>query len=269
MNLDNTGEKTKWHYRQRQQSDIQRRYNLDINGLSELVKTRKSVRQFTNTPVSESEIKQILEVARWSMSGANAQPWEFLIVRSEQTKEKLADIYRKYEETVFAIEKTRFQEYRQPRFRIDNPLTVKWKDAPVILAVIGDKRTVQASTMFGRLLLYDIFDQNMSVATFSIQLAAASLGLGAAWISTFDPVAEEMKPVLGIPAILSLFVLIPIGHTTFPLTSYRRKLDEMVHYEKYDMTKFRTIDDIQEYIKLLRKEHEKASAYPSEPATQT
>jgi nitroreductase len=230
------------------------------------MKKRKSIRKFTDEPVSDAEIKHILEVARWSMSGANAQPWEFIVIRSEQVKEKLVEIHLKYEEAKLAIEETRSHEYRQPRFRIDHPLTVKWKNAPVILAVLGDKRTMQASTLFGRLYLTNIFDQNMSVVTFSVHLATAALGLGAAWISLHDPVSEEMKQVLGIPAILTLFALVPIGHPAIQPISYRRELDEMVHYERYDLSKFRSIDDIQNYIKSLRKRHEKAKSYPSEPA---
>ena len=79
-----------------------------------------------------------------------------------------------------------------------------------------------------------------------------------------DPAAEEMKSLLGIPPIITLFGVVPIGYPAVQPSPYRRNLDELVHFEKYDMSKFRSINDIQEFIKFLRQRHEKAKAYPSE-----
>jgi nitroreductase len=95
-----------------------------------------------------------------------------------------------------------------------------------------------------------------------IHLAAASLGLGAAWISLTQPMSEELKSVLGVPPVLRVFTLVPIGYPSHePPPPYRRKLNEIVHREKYDMSKFRDQNDIQEFIKYLRQRHEKAKSY--------
>ena len=118
---------------------------------------------------------------------------------------------------------------------------------------MGDRRTVQASTLFGRLLSLNVFDQNMACATLMMNLAAAALGLGAAWISIFEPAAEEMKPILGIPQIISLFALVPIGYPAIQPTPYRRELNELVHFEKYDMSKYRSHEEVQEFIRRLRE----------------
>ena len=54
--------------------------NSTYDTLLKLVKTRMSVRKFRSDPIPEDTIDKILEVARWAMSGANSQPWEFIVV---------------------------------------------------------------------------------------------------------------------------------------------------------------------------------------------
>jgi nitroreductase len=51
----------------------------------------RAVREFTAEPVDEAAIGQILEVARWSASGGNRQPWQVVVVRDPAVKQKLGD----------------------------------------------------------------------------------------------------------------------------------------------------------------------------------
>ncbi|MBU0762246.1 MAG: nitroreductase [Candidatus Altiarchaeota archaeon] len=50
----------------------------------EAVKTRRSVREYLKTDVSNLEIAEILEAGRWAPSGLNNQPWKFMVVRGEK-----------------------------------------------------------------------------------------------------------------------------------------------------------------------------------------
>lgn len=52
----------------------------------------RQVRQFTDEPVSEDEINRILEVARWSGSSTNWQPWRFAVIRDREKQERLAEL---------------------------------------------------------------------------------------------------------------------------------------------------------------------------------
>jgi nitroreductase len=47
---------------------------------AELVKTRRSVRSYTDEPVSEDDLMQICEAGRWAPSALNMQPWEFILM---------------------------------------------------------------------------------------------------------------------------------------------------------------------------------------------
>lgn len=53
----------------------------------EAIKTRRSVRGFTNENVSDEVVGQILEAGRWAPSGLNNQAWRFIVVRNEETKD--------------------------------------------------------------------------------------------------------------------------------------------------------------------------------------
>jgi nitroreductase len=234
---------------------------MEIGQFLDFVKERRSIRRFKPESIPDEYIWKIIEGARWAMSGANGQPWEFLVVRNEDTKRKLAEVYRKYDEITMAVESTRLEEYRQPRFRTAHPLETPWCDAPVLILVLGDRRTMQASTLAMRLYEHHTFDHNLANATQMIHLSAAALGLGGQWVSISDIVGEEYKMILGIPTIFTVFSLNPIGYPAVKPSSHRRKIEDLVHFEKYDMTKFRSNKDIQDFIKSLRQRHKQAAAY--------
>src|SRR5207247_2801259 len=70
--------------------------NKTYDMLLNLVKTRMSVRKFRPDPIPDDTIEKILEVARWAMSGANSQPWEFIVVTDPEIKKQLRDAYSEY-----------------------------------------------------------------------------------------------------------------------------------------------------------------------------
>ena len=56
----------------------------------EAIKGRRSVRAFTNKPVSDEEVMKLIDAARWAPSAGNIQPWEFVIVRDPEIKRGLS-----------------------------------------------------------------------------------------------------------------------------------------------------------------------------------
>src|SRR5262249_52134815 len=59
----------------------------------DLVKSRASVRKLKPDPIPDDCVTQILEVGRWAMSGANGQPWDFIVVKNPDTKKALFRAY--------------------------------------------------------------------------------------------------------------------------------------------------------------------------------
>ena len=148
---------------------------MQIDKFMELVKSRRSCRRFKPTPVSDECIEKILEAARWAMSGANGQPWEFIVVKEQKTKDKLAEALKEQNEMTVWLETSRVVEMRQPFYRnIPEVIpTPQFQVAPVVIVVCGDPRTAQASVLTR---LYDdrsVVLENISMATQILHLAAA------------------------------------------------------------------------------------------------
>jgi len=236
---------------------------MNIDQFLELTKQRRSIRRFKPDPVPDEYIEKILEAGRWAMSGANGQPWEFIVVRDKETKSRLFEAGSEAERQVSALETSRTPEMRQPWYR-DLPNTIpssRFSDAPLIIVVCGDPRTAQASVLNRLCDRRWVVDENIANATQMIHLAVAACGLGSQWVTVDRYFEELIKPILGVPPIIRIFSMIPVGYSAYqPKSPYRRELKEIVHYEKYDMTKYRSHEAVQEFIRNLRGESKRA--YP-------
>ena len=65
----------------------------------EIIKTRRSIRRFTDEPVSDEIIDRIIEAGIWAPSGMNNQPWKFAIIKDTVLKEKISTL-TKYSKTI-------------------------------------------------------------------------------------------------------------------------------------------------------------------------
>ncbi len=66
---------------------------MSVEDLYELAMKRRSIRGYRkDKDVPEEYVQRILEVARWAPSGANELPWEFIVIRDEETRNKIADL---------------------------------------------------------------------------------------------------------------------------------------------------------------------------------
>ncbi len=234
---------------------------MQIDEFLNLVRSRRSMRKFKPDLVPPEAVEKMLECARWAMSGANAQPWEFVVVQDKDTREKIAASWLEPNMEAYFIEQTRVPELRHHQLR--SPLTEPhFKDAPLLIVVLGDRRTYQATVLGANFLVTEgasgaIYVKNVANATHNLHLAAAALGLGSEWISVNRVWGEAIKEILGIPEILDVHTLVAVGYPAYkPGASYRRPLADMVHYERYDMSKYRTGKDIQKYLLELRQQTE-------------
>ena len=79
---------------------------MDYETFLELVKTRRSIRAFTDEPVTDEQVQKVIDAARWAPSGANSQPWEFIVIREQKTKDQMATWARNMQELVHEAELT-------------------------------------------------------------------------------------------------------------------------------------------------------------------
>jgi nitroreductase len=223
----------------------------------ELLKYRRSIRKFKPDPIPDEYVTKILDAAHLAMSGANSQPWEFIVVKDPETKEGVFRAYIECLEYVWYMEQQRTQEYRHPAFNVPPQEKDKaagmignWKDAPVYIIVLEDQRkqwgSVLPAQQRGRVL-----PQTMGHATMVLHLAAASLGLGSQRVDiTYQ---QPFREILGYPEPINLDVIIPIGYRGYePGPHHRLPLEGMVHYDRYDMSKYLRNEDFMKYLKRIR-----------------
>ena len=87
--------------------------------LLDLVKFRMSVRNLKPDPIPDEYVTKVLEVARWAMSGANSQPWEFVVVKDAAKRRQLYDTYMNENmEFIYWMERQRALELRHPAFQV-------------------------------------------------------------------------------------------------------------------------------------------------------
>src|ERR1700678_1826668 len=130
---------------------------------------------------------------------------------------------------------------------------VDFRHAPVHVLVLGDPRTNDAYPMRTKLDKWEAhFYSSLANCVLQMLLAAEVLGLSSMYISDVaSPYFSVMlKSLLGIPEPLQIYHLLPIGFAKRSPTIHhpRRALEEMVHHERYDRSKFRGEAELQDFM---------------------
>lgn len=232
---------------------------MDYDELLNLVKKRRSIRRFKPDPIPDDQIEKIIDVARWAPSGFNMQPWEFLVVKKPELKEKIIDLINQLRPITRNMEQTRESWMGKP-WKMTG-LTEKNMDyttAPVYIILLGDPRTNSGLPMFIR---YDeksrrmIYYSSLANAFIYMHLAATALGIGAQWVSITHTgyVQSMIKKLFGIPAELEVFDMIALGYPGInPRPKLMRNRKEIIHYDDCGSDSFRTCKETMEYIKRAR-----------------
>jgi FMN reductase (NADPH) len=229
---------------------------MEIDKFIELLKSRRSIRAYKPDPIPDEYIQKIIEAARWAPSGGNSQPWEFIVIKKKEVKDRIADLFIKSIGSLREAELTREKEMRIPALA-GEMMESGFKNAPVLILLCGDPRVNEAFPLVVfQKLGHEVFISNLASAFLCMQLAAKSLGLGSQWVSAAGNFMEDdLKGLLNIPKGIKIYDMMAVGYPAYQLGPRSpRKIDEMTHYDQYDRTKLRSDQQIKEFIKNLRKE---------------
>ncbi|MEM4460571.1 MAG: nitroreductase family protein [Nanopusillaceae archaeon] len=170
-------------------------------GLIDLIKQRRSIRNYENIDVPYEKIIELLEAAIWAPSSGNLQNWYFIIIKNRDKINKIA-------------------EFSDQEFI---------KKVSAIIVVCSNDEIVEK--IYGeRGKLYAI--QNTAAAIQNILLLATEKNLGTCWIGAFDE--NKVKELLKIPKNISVHALITVGiPRENPKPPERKKLSEILFFEEW------------------------------------
>ena len=163
------------------------------------IHARKSVRSYTDEPVTPEQVETLLRAAMAAPSGKNVQPWRFVVVTQLETKKKLAIGF--------------------------NKMIAK---APVVIVVCGKTTNMLGGTN-------NNWTADCAAATENLLLAAEALGLGAVWTGVY-PVMErtaEVANVLNCPTNIVPLAVVRIGYPDESPEPKNKFKEENISYNKF------------------------------------
>lgn len=220
----------------------------------DVVRNRLTTRAFRrDIPVPREHVEMILEAARHAPSGANAQPWHYIVVTQPEVKQQIAD-YFVAEATKRAKLKMKFPT---PNYR-------GLADAPGFVVVVADFRFVRAFPVLldgsdldkqyqanaERILL-----QSVAASTMSAHLAAAALGYQVWWVTAIgqDDAQNALRPLLGVPDDLAIIDIMLFGVPAKPpYKRWKKTLPQIVNWDRFDMRNYMTVAQIDDWVRETR-----------------
>jgi nitroreductase len=220
-----------------------------------VARNRITTRQFNpDYDVPKAHYEMILEAARHAPSGANAQPWHYIVVREPQVKQKIAD-YFVAEQRIRAKLKMKFP----------TPNYAGLADAPGFIVVVADFRYVRAFPVLknddsdlNKMYIENaerILLQSVAASTMSAHLAAAALGYNVWWVTAIgqQEAQDAMRPLLNVPDELSILDIMCFGPPLKePYKRWKKTPEEIVHWDVFDSEKFMTDEELDVWIKKKR-----------------
>lgn len=145
----------------------------------QLIENRESIRDYNpNSKIPKEVLNKVLNAGRLAPSASNRQPWEFVLVSSQEKLEEVRNCYQR-----------------------------DWfNNAPHILIVVGDKSKswVRAADA------YNSIETDLAIAMDHIVLAAENEGLGACWIIAFD--YQKLARAIGLKENEVIYCMTPLGY---------------------------------------------------------
>ena len=173
------------------------------------IKTRRTIRKFTEDPVSHEVIEKIVETSAYAPSWKNTQTARYIIIEETALKNKIA------KEAVMGFEW--------------NTGIILGAPVLVVLASVPGKSGYEKDGAYStsKKDKWEMFDAGIAAQTF--QLAAHECGIGSVVMGIFDEV--KVKELLGLDDTLNVSALIAIGHPAVsPTVPARKSVQELLQY---------------------------------------
>ncbi|MEN0073625.1 MAG: nitroreductase family protein [Paracraurococcus sp.] len=219
-------------------------------GLFEAMYSARALRRFRPDPVPEALITRLLDAAIRAPSAGNAQNWRFLVVRDPAQRARIGAIYRKGSDIAAAVYAARERPAHLTEAQWARMLgTGAWlwehmAEVPVLLVPCLQRRDMPdagalppaiAARHAEELAYLDrIRGASIYPAVQNIILACRALGLGTVITTNHLRCEAEFNAVLGLPADVESFALMPVGYPLDrPGPLSRRPVAEVTHADRW------------------------------------
>ena len=171
----------------------------------DLVRSRRSVRQFRPDPVPAAAIRRIIAAGRLAPSGANRQPWRFVVVDDPTIKRTIRDECEAAERRFHSRAPRELVEWMNARgITAAKPFLV---DAPYLICVFYDAHE-----------LYPIHSTWLAIGFMLLQITEEGLGT-----VTYTPAGVDLNRILAVPPQFKPTVILPIGYPAVDRESPARR----------------------------------------------
>jgi nitroreductase len=224
------------------------------DALMDVLRDRVTSREFDNSyNMPRAHIEMVLQAATLAPSGANAQPWHYIVVTNPRTKRLIAD--------QIVDDHTRRARATGRFHKIDY---AAMGHAPGFVVVLLDPRMTWAfpGLMDGSELDQQyhahserILQQSVAASTTAAHLAATALGYQTWWVSALgaDEAMAAIARELGVPPDLRITDFFLFGPSLLPATQrWKKNRDQVTSWDRFDMANFKTVEQIDEWITELR-----------------
>lgn len=218
--------------------------------------SRRDVRgQFLPTSVSDEVLSRVMMAAHYAPSVGFMQPWNFLVVRSDEIKRRVhAAFHQAHEEAASMFEGEKRATYKT--LKLEGIL-----ESPVGICITCDRER-SGPVVVGRthMKTMDLFSSVCAVQ--NLWLAARAEGLGVGWVSIFNQAA--LQEALGIPKGITPIAYLCVGHVSHFYTKPeletagwlpRLPIEELVYFDQWGQR-----DDTQPLVRQLMRDQSVAQA---------
>ncbi|GGZ08127.1 nicotinate-nucleotide--dimethylbenzimidazole phosphoribosyltransferase [Streptomyces poonensis] len=208
--------------------------DVEREAVLRVMRERRDIRNgFRSDPIPHEVLLRVLEAAHTAPSVGHSQPWDFVVIRSAETRRSMHELAQRQREAYAkSLPKGRAKQFKE--LKIEAIL-----DTPVNIVVTADPTRGGRHTL-GRHTQPQMAPYSSALAVENLWLAARAEGLGVGWVSFFDE--REMVRALGLPEHLEVVAYLCVGYVDeFPDEpelmqagwSKRRPLSWVVHEETY------------------------------------
>lgn len=190
------------------------------------IQTRRSIRKYKPAPVSEEDIKTILQAGILAPSSKNRQPWKFIVVSGHARKGMTEAMRQGLEREMNSPKDALLPDSRQHLKGAEHTLHIM-EQAPATILIVNTLGLGLSAPLTPEERIYEICNyQSIGAAIENMTLEAAKLGLGSLWICDIFFAYRELKEWMNAEGELAAALSIGYGDET-PAPRPRRPLKEV------------------------------------------